>query len=149
MARYQNWLASMTQGINVIQMNLEDGLHGFEDQSFETVILSQTIQAMFNTEGIVKEMLRVGKEAVVTFPNFGYWRNRLQILSGQMPVSDNLPYAWHNTPNVHLCTIQDFDQFCADHHITVLERKVITGGKNVSTLQNWLGELAMYRIKAG
>lgn len=145
----QNWLASMTQGINVIQMDLEDGLHGFEDQSFDTVVLSQTLQAVFNTEGIVKEMLRVGREAIVTFPNFGYWRHRLQIITGNMPVSDSLPHEWYNTPNVHLCTISDFDVLCEAHNISVIERKVITAGRDVNNLQNWLGELAMYRLKAG
>lgn len=144
-----NWLAALQNGVDVIQMNLEAGLSGFEDKSFDTVILSQTIQAMHNTEGIVQEMLRVGHEAIVTFPNFGYWRNRLQIMCGKMPVSKSLPHEWYNTPNVHLCTIHDFDKLCADHQITVIERKVITGGHDVSVLPNWLGELAMYRIKAG
>ncbi|HNZ56039.1 MAG TPA: methionine biosynthesis protein MetW, partial [Methylophilaceae bacterium] len=100
-----NWLACMQNGSNVIQMDLEDGLSGFEDQSFDTVILSQTLQAMHHTEEIVQEMLRVGREVIVTFPNFGYWRNRLQILTGNMPVSKTLPYQWFDTPNVHLCTI--------------------------------------------
>ena len=121
-----NWLACLENGTNVIQMDLEDGLSGFEDQSFDTVILSQTLQAMHNTEEIVQEMLRVGHEVIVTFPNFGYWRNRLQIINGNMPVSKTLPYQWFNTPNVHLCTINDFDQFCKNHKITVIERKVIT-----------------------
>lgn len=143
-----NVLACMKNRINVIQMDLEDGLSGFEDQSFDTVILSQTLQAMHNTEEIVLEMLRVGREIVVTFPNFGYWRNRLQITLGNMPVSKTLPYEWYNTPNVHLCTIQDFDEFCKNHKIEVLERKVITEGKEVYLMPNLLGSLAMYRLKA-
>lgn len=141
-----NWLASLESGTNVIQMDLEAGLSGFEDQSFDTVILSQTLQAMHNTEGIVHEMLRVGREAIVTFPNFGYWRNRLQIIAGQMPVSKTLPYAWYNTPNVHLCTIQDFDDFCRTHMIEVMERIVITEGRPVQFMPNLLGNLAMYRL---
>ena len=84
-----NWLACMQNGTNVIQMDLEDGLSGFENQSFDTVILSQTLQAMHNTEEIVQEMLRVGREIIVTFPNFGYWRNRLQIAGGE-------PHALHD-----------------------------------------------------
>jgi len=132
----------------VIQMDLEDGLSGFEDQSFDTVILSQTLQAMHHTEEIVQEMLRVGREVIVTFPNFGYWRNRLQILTGNMPVSKTLPYQWFDTPNVHLCTIHDFDQFCKKHNITVLERRVITDAQAVEFMPNLLGNLAMYRLKA-
>ncbi len=142
-----NWLASQENNINVIQMNLETGLSGFEDQSFDTVILSQTLQAMRNTEGIVQEMLRVGGEAIVTFPNFGYWRNRLQLIVGRMPVSKSLPHQWYNTPNVHLCTIHDFDALCEKHHITVIERKVVTNGKDVQFLPNLFGDLAMYRLK--
>ena len=143
-----NWLACMHNGTNVIQMDLEAGLSGFEDQSFDTVILSQTLQAMHNTQEIVQEMLRVGREIIVTFPNFGYWRNRIQITGGRMPVSKTLPYQWFNTPNVHLCTINDFDQFCKNHKITVIERKVITEGNEVSFMPNLLGNLAMYRLKA-
>ncbi|MFD1122774.1 methionine biosynthesis protein MetW [Methylophilus flavus] len=143
-----NWLEALKNGVDVIQMNLEDGLSGFEDQSFDTVILSQTLQAMHNTETIVEEMLRVGREAIVTFPNFGYWRNRLQIVTGKMPVSKTLPYQWYDTPNVHLCTIHDFDEFCTNHQIQVIERKVITGGQDVHMLPNLMGNLAMYRLKS-
>lgn len=143
-----NWLACMQNGSNVIQMDLEDGLSGFEDQSFDTVILSQTLQAMHNTEEIVQEMLRVGREIIVTFPNFGYWRNRLQITNGHMPVSKILPYQWYDTPNVHLCTINDFDEFCKNHKITILERSVITDSKAVNFMPNLFGNLAMYRLKA-
>jgi methionine biosynthesis protein MetW len=143
-----NWLACMKNGSNVIQMDLEDGLSGFEDQSFDTVILSQTLQAMHKTEEIMHEMLRVGREIIVTFPNFGYWRNRIQITGGRMPVSKTLPYQWYDTPNVHLCTINDFDEFCKNHKITILERCVITDTKAVNFMPNLLGNLAMYRLKA-
>ncbi len=142
-----NWLSAMQNGVDVIQMNLEEGLSGFEDNSFDTVILSQTLQAVLNTEGIVQEMLRVGREAIVTFPNFGYWRHRIQLISGQMPVSKNLPYQWYDTPNVHLCTITDFDNFCHKQGITVLERLVLTDGHNVHLLPNLMGSLAMYRLR--
>jgi methionine biosynthesis protein MetW len=141
-----NVLACIKNGVNVIQMDLEAGLSGFEAQSFDVVILSQTLQAMHNTEDIVLDMLRVGKEVVVTFPNFGYWRHRIQLIAGNMPVSRNLPYQWYDTPNVHLCTISDFDEFCRDHHIRVTERLVLTDGKPVSFMPNILGSLAMYRL---
>lgn len=141
------WLAAMQNNIDVIQMDLEAGLSEFEDNSFDTVILSQTIQAMHHTEAILQEMLRVGREAIVTFPNFGYWRNRLQIITGKMPVSEDLPYEWYNTPNVHLCTINDFDQLCKANNIAVIERKVITNGKVITFMPNCFGNLAMYRLK--
>lgn len=143
-----NVLSCVANGTNVIQMDLEDGLSGFENQSFDTVILSQTLQAMHNTENIVNEMLRVGREVIVTFPNFGYWRNRMQIIAGRMPVSKTLPYQWFDTPNVHLCTINDFDDFCKNHNIEILQRKVITEGKEVTLFPNVLGNLAMYRLKS-
>jgi methionine biosynthesis protein MetW len=143
-----NWLAAMSNGVDVIQMDLEAGLSGFEAQSFDVVILSQTLQAVQNTEGIVNEMLRVGREAIVTFPNFGYWQHRMQLIAGQMPVSENLPYQWYDTPNVHLCTIKDFDDFCENHNIKVEERLVLTNGRRVNFMPNLLGSLAMYRLKS-
>lgn len=144
-----NVLACVKNGVNVIQMDLEAGLSGFEARSFDVVILSQTLQAMHNTERIVQEMLRVGKEVIVTFPNFGYWKHRLQIVTGNMPVSNSLPYQWYDTPNIHMCTIHDFDAFCRNHNIRVLERLVLTDGKPVVALPNLLGSLAMYRLRNG
>ena len=141
-----HWLNTLKQGINVIQMDLESGLSGFESQSFDVVVLSQTLQAMRNTEKIVHEMLRVGKEAIVTFPNFGYWRHRIQLIQGQMPVSKSLPYEWYNTPNIHLCTIKDFDDFCAKNKIGIKERLILTHGKPIHVMPNLLGALAMYRL---
>ena len=141
-----HWLNTLKQGLNVIQMDLESGLSGFESQSFDVVVLSQTLQAMHNTEKIVHEMLRVGKEAIVTFPNFGYWRHRIQLMRGQMPVSKNLPYEWYNTPNIHLCTIKDFDEFCVKNKIGVKERLILTHGKPIHVMPNLMGALAMYRL---
>src|SRR5512147_1704354 len=126
-----NVLACVKNSVNVIQSNLETGLAGFDAGSFDCVILSQTLQAMRHTEEIVLEMLRVGREAIVSFPNFGRWDARLQVALGRMPVSQNLPYQWYNTPNVHLCTIDDFEAFCAEHRIGVLERVVLHRGKPV------------------
>ena len=144
-----NVVAAIGKGINVIQSNLEAGLAGFEDGAFEHVILSHTLQAMRNTEAIVFEMLRVGREAVVSFPNFGYWKHRLDILGGHMPVSEDLPYQWYDTPNIHLCTIADFDEFCARRNITVKERKVFDNGVEILEEENYLGSLAVYRITRG
>ena len=140
-------LACVGNGVSVIQSDLESGLAGFDDQSFDSVILSQTLQAMRHTEEIVLEMLRVGREAIVTFPNFGHWSHRLQVLRGRMPVSKSLPYQWYDTPNVHLCTVADFDAFCSAHAFRVLERVVLTSGRRVRTWPNLLGSLAIYRFR--
>jgi methionine biosynthesis protein MetW len=139
-------LACVKNGVNVVQSNLEAGLAGFDDQSFDCVVLSQTLQAMRHTELVVAEMLRVGREAIVTFPNFGYWKHRLQILNGRMPVSPDLPYEWYDTPNVHLFTVRDFDIFCAQRSYRVLNRRVLDGGKRRTVLPNLLGALAIYRL---
>jgi len=142
-------LASIGNGVNVIQSDLESGLAGFDDQSFDSVILSQTLQAMRRIEELVAEMLRVGREAIVSFPNFGHWSHRLQVLAGRMPVSKSLPYEWYNTPNVHLCTVADFDAFCSRRGFHVLERAVLRDGQRVSTLPNLFGSLAIYRFRRG
>jgi len=142
-------LASVRHRVNVLQSDLESGLAGFETGSFDYVILSQTLQAVRHTEQIIGEMLRVGRQAIVTFPNFGYWGHRLQILAGHMPVSATLPYQWYDTPNVHLFTLRDFESFCAGHGIRILERIVMDQGRVVSLLPNLLGSLAVYRFDRG
>ena len=144
-----NVLACVQNGVNVVQRNLERGLREFDDQSFDYVILSQTLQAMRNGERILHEMLRVGREGIVTFPNFGYWRNRMHVLRGRMPVSESLPYQWFDTPNIHLCTLDDFERFCGERSIRILERKVLTKGESVSVMPNLRGALAIYHFGAG
>ena len=131
----------------MIQRDLEGGLKGFADDAFDCVILSQTLQAMRRIETIIGEMLRVGREAIVSFPNFGHWRHRLQILRGRMPVSESLPYQWFDTPNIHLCTVADFDAFLAGRGLEVLDRVVLAGGREVGALPNLLGEVAIYRFR--
>ena len=143
----QNIVACVRNGVNVIQDDLETGLAEIENDSFDFVILSQTLQAMRHTEEIVDEMLRVGRQAIVTFPNFAYWRNRLAVLLGNMPVSENLPYEWYDTPNVHLCTIDDFERFCTKRRVRICERVVLSDGTAVGVLPNLLGELAVYRFE--
>jgi methionine biosynthesis protein MetW len=140
-------LASIGNGVNVLQSDLESGLAGFDDQSFDSVILSQTLQAMRRIELIVSEMLRVGREAIVSFPNFGHWSHRTQVLQGRMPVSPSIPYQWYDTPNIHLCTVADFDALCAERGIHVLERVVLHQTHRVRLLPNLLGSLAIYRIR--
>lgn len=138
-------LACVKNRVNVLQNDLESGLSGFESASFDYVILSQTLQAVRHTERIIRDMLRVGREAIVSFPNFGYWRHRLQVISGRMPVSGELPYEWYDTPNIHLFTIRDFESFCAAHQVRVLERLIMDRGRPVHWLPNLLGSLAVYR----
>ena len=140
-------LACVRNGVNVIQGDLERGLSGFADGSFDYVILSQTLQAVRSSDRVVREMLRVGREGIVTFPNFGYWRNRVQVMLGTMPVSDNLPYQWFDTPNIHLCTITDFEDFCHSHGVRILERIILRDGSAVTLLPNLLGSLAVYRFE--
>ena len=135
--------------VNVLQMDLEDGLAAFADRSFDYVILSETLQAIRRQEPLLKEMLRVGREAIVSFPNFGYWRARIQIaFAGHMPVSKELPYQWYDTPNVHHCTLIDFEALCAKLNLRILERLVLTHGNAVNVLPNLLGSLAVYRVSA-
>ncbi len=142
-----NVAACIANHVNVIQSDLESGIADFESDSFDFVILSQTLQATRHTEALMKEIVRVGREGIVSFPNFGYWKNRLQVLLGNMPVSKELPYQWYDTPNVHLCTLDDFEILCANHQIRVLGRHVMTGGRDVQVMPNLRGSTAVYRFK--
>ena len=144
-----NVLAAMTNGVNVLQGNLERGLRSFADASFDTVILSQTLQAMRKIEGLMTEMARVGREAIVSFPNFRYEPHFRQLEAGHMPVSDTLPFQWHNTPNVHLCTLADFEDLCAQLKLDIVERVALAKGKPVAMDPNVNSELAIYRVKSG
>ena len=143
----KNVLGCFKNGINVIQNDLESGLSSFESASFDYVILSQTLQAMRHIKIIIEEMLRVGKEVIVSFPNFGYWKNRMQVISGHMPVSEILPYHWFDTPNIHLCTLGDFEMLCRQHNAHILERIVMNGDQQVKALPNLMGVLAFYRFE--
>jgi methionine biosynthesis protein MetW len=141
-------IACIRNDVNVLQLDLESGLSAFRDGSFDCVILSETLQTIHRTELLLKEMLRVGCEAIVSFPNFGHWQARLQVLLGRMPVSKTLPYAWYDTPNVHLCTLKDFEALCARLGARILERAVLHDGRTVAFLPNLLGSIAVYRVSA-
>jgi SAM-dependent methyltransferase len=143
-----NVIACVSRGVNVIQIDLEAGLSGFDNGSFDHVILSQTLQAMHNSASLLREMLRVGREGIVSFPNFGYWKNRLQVLGGHMPISDDLPFSWHDTPNIHLCTLTDFEDLCSEIGASVKKRLVLNEGKIVDFMPNLRGNVAIYRIGA-
>ena len=140
-------LGCIRNGVDVIQMDIECGLSGFEDASFEHVIISQALQTMHTTERILGEMLRVAAEAVVSFPNFAYRTNRAAIAAGHMPVSEDLPYDWFDTPNVRFFTIVDFENLCARLGIEIRERLAFDeAGRAVSEDPNLNGSLAFYRL---
>jgi len=141
-------LACIRNDVNVLQLDLETGLSVFQDGSFDYVILSETLQTIHRIEQLTREMLRVGREAIVSFPNFGHWQARLQVLAGRMPVSEELPHQWYNTPNVHLCTLADFEDLCTKLGAKIRERVVLRRGRSVSILPNLLGSLAVYRVTA-
>lgn len=142
-------IACVANDVNVLQVDLESGLSLFADASFDCVILSETLQTIHRTEFLVREMLRVGREAIVSFPNFGYWSARVQVALGRMPVSETLPYEWYETPNVHHCTIADFEDLCRRIGIEVRERLVLNDGKPVTFLPNLFGSIAVYRCAGG
>ena len=137
--------------VNVIQQNLDEGLGNFNDGSFDTVVMSQTLQAVRYPDKVVEEMLRVGRECIVSFPNFGHWRCRLYLtLFGRMPVSKFLPYTWYDTPNIHFCTVDDFETFCRTKNIRVLSRRYVTASRDNNRLSvlwpNMMSEMAIYRL---
>ena len=139
-------LACVEKGLNVIQQDLEGGLALFKDQSFDTVVLSQTLQTIHQTERILREVVRVGKQCVVSFPNFGHWSHRYAVALGRMPVSKSLPYEWFNTPNFRVLTIADFEALAHKLGIEILGRVVLHHGKTVHWLPNLFGSLAIYRV---
>jgi methionine biosynthesis protein MetW len=139
--------AAIAKGINVIQGDLEQGLSGFEDGTFNHVVLSRTLQTVRHTEGLLSEMLRVGREAVVSFPNFAYWKNRMAVMRGRMPVSEDLPYEWFDTPNLRFFTLLDFESLCKKMQLVIRERQVLDEqGKLITEEPNFLGSLAVYRL---
>lgn len=142
-------LACVENDVNVLQVDLESGLSLFADGSFDYVILSETLQTIHRTELLMREMLRVGREAIVSFPNFGHWSARLQVALGRMPVSKTLPYEWYETPNVHHCTIRDFEDLCRRLGILIRERLALHDGHPVTWLPNLFGSVAVYRCTVG
>ena len=148
----ENIVHCLHAGINVIQLDLDAGLDDFEDQAFDYVIMTQTLQAVHYPDRLLREVLRVGKQGIVTFPNFGYWKNRLLLgFQGRMPVSRTLPAQWYDTHNIHLCTIKDFQRLCRERNISVLEKVVLDYAHRASApitfLPNLLGEIAIYRCQ--
>jgi len=144
---------SIKKNINVIQADFNDDLNTYFDENFfDYAIMTQALQENKNPNSIILEMVRVAKEGIVTFPNMGFWKNRFQLgFLGRMPVSDALPNKWFDTPNIHLCTFNDFEKLCKDLEITIIEKKVLNNNYSSNFLlkifPNFFGEIALYRFK--
>ena len=144
----------LSKGLTVIEGNAENDLQQFPNNSFDFVILSQTLQAFLDPEKVISELLRVGKKAIVTIPNFGYWKVRLNLLiKGTMPITNSLPNNWYNTPNIHMCTIKDFVKFSEIIGFKIFKSLALKN-KNISNinnsnlfLQNLFGELGIFLIE--
>ncbi len=136
------------RGVSVIQQDLEAGLAMFADDAFDTVLCLSALQMMKNVEGVLRDIARVGREAIVSFPNFAHWPHRLSLLTGRMPVSESLPYAWYDTPNLRCATIRDFEELAAEVGLDVIECVALSdNGQPVSFLPNWRGSLAVFRLR--
>ena len=144
-----NALACLQRGVDVIQLNLEDGLAIFDDQSFDVVLQLETLQHLRNTERMLRETARVGRVGIVSFPNFAHWPNRLQIAAGRMPVTRVLPYQWYDTPNIRVGTFADFEVLARKNGLRVRESFGIQGGRAVRRLPNLLASVAGFKFDRG
>ena len=150
-AKVQNCIA---KGLTIIEGNAEDDLKQFPDKSFDYVILGQTLQAFLNPEKVISDLLRIGKTSIVTIPNFGFWKVRFNLLfKGTMPVTKTLPNEWYNTPNLHMCSIKDFVNFCNDRKINLFKSLALTNNKVSSinkfnlNFKNLTSELGIFLIE--
>lgn len=144
------------KGLSIIEQDLNDGLARFADNSFDTIIMARALQAVKAPDILLQDMLRVGREAILTFPNFAHWQNRVHLgIKGLMPKSEALPYEWYDTPNIHLCTFKDFEELCDTHQIQILNRVAVsdsawgqhhTFDKIVKKIPNLLADVAIYRV---
>lgn len=142
---------AISRGLSIIQQDLNLGLSRFADQSFDYCVMTQALQAVAAPDQLLLDMVRVAREAVITFPNFAHWKTRGYLgLLGRMPMSEALPHQWYNTPNIHLCTFRDFEALCAQHDIRILSRLAVNdnhqGSFLMKHLPNLLGEVAIYRV---
>lgn len=147
-----NIIACVRRGVNVLQLDIEAGLEQFEDNSFDFVVLSSALQEVRRPDLLIDEMLRIGRDSIVTFPNFGHWRPRLSLgLRGIMPVSGSLPNRWYDTPNIHLCTVRDFEALCRDKQVEIERRHVVNhahrSNAGMRMFPNLLGEIALYQLR--
>lgn len=146
-----NLIESASRGIDVIQQDMDQGLSNFPDQSYDVVVLAHALQVLHYPHRVLQDMVRIGREAIVTFPNFGHWRCRLYLgFRGKMPVSKVLPYHWYDTPNIHFCTVKDFEILCAELDIEIIGHDIVAGtGKTLLArlFPNLFGITAIYRIR--
>ena len=148
---HDNITSCIARGVNVIEKNLDEGLASIDDASFDSVVMTQALQVMHRPDLIVEEMLRIGNEGIVTFPNFAHWRARFYLaFRGKMPVSKFLSYGWYDTPNIHFCTFKDFEALCIERNIRIIERTVVDNEHRQrwwhKLWPNMMGEIAIYRI---
>lgn len=146
----------VTKGVNVIEQDLNDGLARFADACFDTVVMARALQAVKEPDQLLLDMVRVGKEVIVTFPNFAHWQNRIHLgIKGMMPMSEALPFAWYNTPNIHLCTFKDFEKLCDDNDIRIINRFAVQESEKpypwllaqiIRKNPNLLADVAIYRV---
>lgn len=148
----QNVASCVAAGVNVIQGDIDAGLADFESASFDHVVMTQALQALQRPDEAIAEILRVGRTGIVTFPNFGHWRVRLALLRGRMPVTPSLPSRWFDTPNIHLCTVGDFEALCAERRWKILDRRLLNQHHRVGPANrfapNLFSEMAMYLLQA-
>jgi methionine biosynthesis protein MetW len=143
--------ACIRRGVNVIEQNLDHGLENFAADSFDFVVMTETLQAVRHPARLIEEMLRIGRECIVTFPNFAHWQCRLELsLRGRMPVARHLPHRWYDTPNIHLCTFADFEKLCRDKRIEILSRFVADSRYRnqplIHAFPNLCGAVAFYHL---
>jgi len=147
-----NILACAEQGLSVIEQDIDKGLPNFGDKSYDLVVMTQTLQATHYPHKVLQELLRVGNEGIVAFPNFANWRSRLHLgFFGRMPVSKFMPYSWYDTPNLHFCTVTDFEELCRELNITIVEKMVVGQNGDHGLLTQWFpnlfGATAIYKIR--
>jgi len=143
-----NLIVAAGKGLSVVQQNIEDGLQNFEDSRFDVVIIAYSLQVLKRPHAVLERIVSIGGEAIVTFPNFGHWRSRLSLMfSGRMPKTKALPYSWFDTPNIHFCTVADFESLCKDLNIVVVERRMSSSmGLLAQLWPNLFAKSASYRI---
>ena len=146
-----NIQACLEKGLEVIEQNIDEGLTNFQDKSFDTVLVSQTIQVLKNPKEALDEITRIGRQSIIVIPNFGHWKSRLTVfLGGKMPVTEALPEKWYETDNIHLCTVADFENLCSELDIIVEEKKILNAEGKVSSISsgwsNLLSSAVIYRL---
>lgn len=145
---------AISRGVSVIEQDLNKGLANIRDDSFDTLLMTQALQAVQRPDELLDEMVRVAREVIITFPNFGHWKTRWYLWTkGRMPVSRALPYGWYDTPNIHLCTFRDFEAMCRDKGLRVLDRLAVDQDQQGSGLSrllpNLFGEIGIFRVARG